>query len=178
MALRLDLQKAVSHRISSTAVCDLSGCYKLIVFDLFDAFDCQGTCTMWLLAECPTIASIQQRGVIMHVYVVAQGQFNSNCVVYQLVRVVDLFSGLQRRTVCWHVCVFVQPRFSSSTECIYRTTPSNPNHGKVACTDTQAICFPIMFLCDSVERALKQHTKREQCFLFFFFSCLLLYCKN
>ncbi len=50
------------------------------------------------------------------------------------------------RTVCWHVCVFVQPRFSSSTECIYRTTPSNPNHSKVACTDTQYAsqsCFSV-----------------------------------
>ena len=69
------------------------------------------------------------------------------------------------RTVCVHVSVFVQPRFSSSTECIYRTTPSNPSHSEVACTHTHThtgVRFPIMFPCDNAERALKQHTNIEK----------------
>lgn len=43
VALSLELQQTLSHRINGTAVSDLSGCYKLIVFDLSDAFDCQET---------------------------------------------------------------------------------------------------------------------------------------
>lgn len=180
MALRLELQKTVSHRIGSAAVSDLSGCYKLIVFDLFDACDCQGTYNV-PPHSMPNILSIQETGVIMYVSAIARGSLiqtvwsisSSGLFIFSLVCSVRC-----GRTVCWHVCVFVQPRFSSSTECIYRTTPSNPNHSKVACTDTQAICFPIMFLCDSVERALKQRTEGKQCvfclFFFLLFFALIL----
>lgn len=163
VALRLESQKTVSHRIGSAAVRDPSCCYKLIVFDLFDTFDCQETYNASPPPRLPNISSIQDWRMILYVYVFAS-EFKlwglsacQGCVSFLW------FCRLCRgRTVCWHVCVFVQPRFSSSTEYIYRTTPSNPNHSKVACTDTQAICFPIMFLCDSVERALKQHAKGEQ----------------
>lgn len=103
------------------------------------------------------------------------GQFNSNYVAH-LPSVSCAFSldctACCCKTVCWHVGVFVQPRFSSSTECIYRTTPSNPDHSKVAHTDTQAICFPIMFLCDNVERSLKQHTGEKQ------FVSLAVFCTD
>lgn len=62
--LRPELQKTVSHRNGHAAVTALGRCYKLILFDLFDAFDCQGTYNVtpcWLLY----ISSFHQWGVIM-----------------------------------------------------------------------------------------------------------------
>lgn len=87
---------------------------------------------MCLLTEC---LSFQKES--WYIYVAVQGSLIqsagstslSGLCVFSLVR-----SEHCGRTVCWHVSVFVQPRFSSSTECIYRTTPSNPSHSKVACT--------------------------------------------
>lgn len=92
MAVRLELQKTVSHRIDSGAVSDLSGCYKLIVFDLFDACDCQQTykCSSQLNA----LHLIHSGEKSYYVCLCCRaGQLNSNCAVYQLVRVVCLFSG-------------------------------------------------------------------------------------
>lgn len=101
MALRLELQKTVSHRIGSAAVSDLSGCYKLIVFDLFDACDCQGTYNA-PPHSTPNIVSTQEKGVIMYVYVIARE--------IQTVRSLSLsglcmypFSGLQ--CALWQDCM-------------------------------------------------------------------------
>ena len=91
----LELQKTVSHRIDSGAVSDLSGCYKLIVFDLFDAYDCQGTYKCG--SQLNGLHLIHSGEKSYHVCLCCRkGQPNSNCAVYQLVRVACLFSGLQR----------------------------------------------------------------------------------
>ena len=120
------------------------------------------------------IWSIQEKRVIMYVYAVVKGSRIQTVPSISLsgLRVFSLVCSVRcSRIVCWHVCVFVQPRFSSSTECIYRTTPSNPNHSKVACTDTQAICFPTMFSV-AVKAVLWNGKQRRKTVwvLFFFFT--------
>lgn len=65
--------------------------------------------------------------------------------------------------VCRHGSAFVQPRFSSSRECIFSATPSNPRDTEVDWAHKQ-IHFLIMSLslCGSVDRTLKQRADREE----------------
>ena len=59
VALRLEWQQTPSHRIHGGAVSDLRSCCKLIVFDLFDAFDCQGA---YIVSLPCTLLSVQWKG--------------------------------------------------------------------------------------------------------------------
>lgn len=120
---------------------------------------------MCLLTEC---LSFQKESLCIYVAVHTTPASLSGLCVFSPVR-----SEHCGRIVCWHVSVFVQPRFSSSTECIYRITPSNLSHSKVACTHThthaQAIWFPIIFLCDSREGGFETASwQRALCFLHLF----------
>lgn len=102
-ALRLELQKTVSHWTGSAAVSDLSGCYKLIVFDLFDSFDHRGTYNVppWWMSERLTYS---REGVILYLCC-CTGQF-----LFKLGglpacqgRVSSFFPWLQR--VLWQDCM-------------------------------------------------------------------------
>lgn len=133
---------------------------------------------MCLLTEC---LSFQKESLC--IYVAVQGSLIqsagsislSGLCVFSLVR-----SEHCGRTVCWHVSVFVQPRFSSSTECIYRTTPSNPSHSKVACTHMHTHVHMLRqyvsqsyFSVTAEREALKQHFDREH---YAFYTCFCINC--